>query len=59
MLVVVSKIKEFVKEESGLRTSKEVLDILNSIVEDALKEAIKNAKEAKMGTIKARHFETD
>lgn len=59
MLVVASKVKEFVKNESGLRTSKEVLEVLSSIVEDALREAMKSAQEAKMGTVKARHFSTD
>ncbi len=56
MLVVASKVKEFVKNEGDLRTSKEVMDILSEIVADVLRDAIEMAKEEKMGTIKARHF---
>ena len=59
MLVVASKVKEFVKTEGNLRTSKEVLEVLSEIVKDVLRDAIANAQADKMGTVKAKHIPTN
>lgn len=55
MLVVVSKIKAMAKA-AGLRTSAEFCDQLSEEVQSIVIQAAKNAKAAKMGTIKDRHM---
>ena len=55
MLVVVSKVKAMAKA-AGLRTSAEFCNSLNEEVQKIVIAAAKQAKEAKMGTIKDRHM---
>jgi len=55
MLVVVSKIKAMAKA-AGLRTSLEFCDKLSEEVQAVIIQAAKNAKAAKMSTIKDRHM---
>ena len=53
-LVVSSRVKRFIKEQSGMRTSDVVIDELTRIVEAQCLKAIENAKKDKRVTVKDR-----
>ena len=53
-LVVSSRVKRFIKEQSGMRTSGVVIDELTRIVEAQCLKAIENAKKDKRVTVKDR-----
>ena len=53
-LVVSSRVKKFIKEHSGMRTSDLVMDELTKIVEAQCLKAIQNAKNDKRVTVKNR-----
>jgi len=55
MLVIVSKVKAMAKA-AGLRTSSEFCNSLSEAVQKIVIASAKQAKEAKMGTIKDRHM---
>ncbi len=56
-LVVVSKVKAFIKEKSGgLNTSGSVADVLTKMVEAACLKAIENAKSDGRKTVMDRDF---
>ena len=53
-LVVVSKIKKFIRETSGMNTSKDAIDALTIRVTDDLRRGIENARTAGRKTVMAR-----
>jgi len=55
-LVVVSKIKKFIKETSGMNTSSSAMDELTKIVEKAIEDAVEEAKRDKRKTVMGRDF---
>ena len=55
-LVVVSKVKKFIKEKAGLSTSSSAIEALSSIVETECSKAINAAKEANRKTVLDRDF---
>lgn len=55
-LVVVSKVKGFIKNKSGLSTSASVMGVLTKMVEDACTKAIENAKNDGRKTVMDRDF---
>jgi hypothetical protein len=56
LLVVGSKVKQYIQETHQLRCSAEVLEELSAKVQVMLDEAAGRCKEAKMGTVKGRHL---
>lgn len=56
-LVVVSKVKAFIKKHSGMSTSASVVDALSKIVEAECLKAIEKAKLDKRKTVMDRDFE--
>jgi len=59
LLVVGSKVKQYIQQEHELRCSAEVLESLSNMVREMLDKAAAACKEAKMGTVKARHLESE
>ena len=57
LLVVGSKVKQYIQTEHGLRCSGEVLETLSEKVRGMLDQAAVACKEAKMGTVKGRHLD--
>ncbi len=55
-LVVVSKVKAFIKKNSELSTSASVINVLTKIVEAACLKAIENAKNDGRKTVMDRDF---
>ena len=53
-LIVSSRVKRFIKEQSGMRTSSLVIDELAKIVEAQCLKAIANAQKDKRVTVKDR-----
>lgn len=53
-LVVVSKIKKFIKEQSGFSTSKDAIDALSEKVSEQLAKGIESARTAGRKTVMAR-----
>ena len=58
VLVVASKVKSFIKEESGFSTSASVMEALSKVVERECMRAIENAKKEKRKTVMDRDFES-
>lgn len=56
-LVVVSKIKKFIKASSGMNTSSSAMDELTKIVKSEIERAVKNAKNNNRKTVMDRDFE--
>jgi histone H3/H4 len=57
ILVVASKVKTFVKENSGgMNTSSSIMEALTQIIEKKCKEAIENAKRDGRKTVMDRDF---
>ena len=54
--VVVSKVKSYIKEKSGMNTSGAVFDILTKVVERECDRAIASAKEHDRKTVMDRDF---
>jgi histone H3/H4 len=57
VLVVASKVKKMIKEESGFSTSGQVMDQLTVRVETICKKAIENAQSSNRKTVLDRDFE--
>ncbi|OGN59333.1 MAG: hypothetical protein A3F40_04280 [Chlamydiae bacterium RIFCSPHIGHO2_12_FULL_27_8] len=55
-LVVVSKIKKFIRDNSEMNTSASAIDSLTKIVEKECLKAIEKAKESKRKTVLDRDF---
>jgi histone H3/H4 len=56
-LVVASKIKKFIKQNSGLNTSAEVMEELSKIVRKEIQKAVEKAKKDNRKTVMKRDFE--
>lgn len=56
VLVVASKVKAYIKENSGFNTSATVIEALSKIVEQECKKAMENAKNDKRKTVLDRDF---
>ena len=56
ILVVVSKLKAYVKERSGLNTSADVMPELSNIIRKECDKAIERAKQSERKTLMARDF---
>jgi hypothetical protein len=56
ILVVVSKLKAYVKDASGLNTSSDVMPMLSDIVREACDKAFQNADKDERKTLMARDF---
>lgn len=56
-LVVVSKVKAYIKKESQMNTSSSAIDSLTKIVEHACKKAIENARRDGRKTVMDRDFD--
>ena len=56
ILVVVSKLKNYVKERSGLNTSSDVMPELSRIIRETCDKAIENANKSERKTLMARDF---
>jgi hypothetical protein len=57
ILVVVSKLKIFVKDATSLNTSADVMPALSNIIRDVCVQAAKNAKKDERKTLMARDFQ--
>lgn len=57
VLVVASKVKKMIKDESGLSTSGQVMDQLTARVQTICKKAIENAQSSNRKTVLDRDFE--
>jgi histone H3/H4 len=56
VLVVASKVKAYIKEQSGFSTSASAFEALSKIVERECKKAIENTKNEKRKTVMDRDF---
>lgn len=56
ILVVASKVKAFIKEDSGFNTSASVMEALSKLVERECRKAIESAKKEKRKTVMDRDF---
>ncbi|MBB64678.1 MAG: hypothetical protein CMO81_06395 [Waddliaceae bacterium] len=56
-LVVASKVKKYIKEQSGMNSSSSVMDALTKIVERECAQAIERARHAKRKTVMDRDFD--
>lgn len=56
VLVVVSKLKNYIKETSGLSTAGTVPDVLTNAIKDLCAQAIENAKKDGRKTVMDRDF---
>lgn len=54
MLVIASKVKEYVKDTHDLRTGKDYLTKLSEAVQRLIDESVDNARKDKRGTLKER-----
>jgi len=57
-LVIVSKVKAYVKKHAQMNTSASAADALTKIVKDACDRAIENARSDKRKTVMDRDFES-
>lgn len=55
-LVVVSKVKKYIKNKAGMNTSATVMDQLSKIVEKEIERAVQNAKNDNRKTVMDRDF---
>lgn len=55
-LVVVSKVKKYIKESTGMNTSSNVMDELSRIVKKEIEKAVQNAKNDHRKTVMDRDF---
>ncbi len=55
-LVVVSKVKKYIKNNAGMNTSSTVMDQLSKIVELEIQKAVENAKGDNRKTVMDRDF---
>jgi len=59
VLVVVSKMKKYIKDKSGMNTSASASSALTKIVEKLCDQAIENAEKDKRKTVMDRDFQCD
>lgn len=58
-LVVVSKVKTYIKNKAGMNTSASAVEALSKEVEKACDRAIENAEKKKRKTVMDRDFESE
>lgn len=58
VLIVASKLKNYIKNESGMNTSSSVYDALSEKVRALCNQAIQNAKDSGRKTVMDRDFES-
>ncbi len=56
VLVVASKIKKRIKDQSGMSTSASVMDALTKVIEEQIDQAIERAKASNRKTVMDRDF---
>jgi histone H3/H4 len=56
ILVVVSKVKAYIREKAGMNTAGSVAAVLSDRVRQLIDQAIENAKNDKRKTVKDRDF---
>lgn len=56
-LIVASKVKNFIREKSGMNSSSGIVEALSALVESKCSEAIERAKKERRKTVMARDFE--
>ena len=56
-LVVVSKVKNYIKNKAGMSTASNAVEALTRVVEKACDEAIERAEKARRKTVMDRDFE--
>ena len=59
VLVVTSKVKKFIKEQGGMNTSSETVDVLSKAIERLCAKGIESAKEDGRKTVMARDIVID
>ena len=59
VLVVTSKVKKYIKEQSNLNTSSETIDVLSKAVEQLCKKGVESARADKRKTVMARDIIID
>lgn len=59
VLVVTSKVKKFIKDESGCNTSAETVEVLSKAVEQLCKKGVESAKSDGRKTVMARDIIID
>lgn len=59
ILIVVSKLKNYIRARSGMNTSDGVTEVLSDIVRDACDQAIVEARRAERRTVMARDFNVE
>ena len=59
VLVVTSKVKRFIKDESGCNTSAETVEVLSKAVEQLCKKGVESAKSDGRKTVMARDIIID
>jgi histone H3/H4 len=57
VLVVASKVKQLIKDQSGMNTSASVMDALTKVIEREVQKAIEKAKNDGRKTVMDRDFE--
>lgn len=55
-LVVVSKVKKYIKEKGDMNTSASAMDALTKLIEDSCDKAIETARKDKRKTVMDRDF---
>jgi histone H3/H4 len=58
LLIIVSKLKKYIKDQAGMNTSGAVAEVLSEKVRDLCNEAINHAKEEGRKTVMDRDFTT-
>ena len=56
ILVVVSKVKKYIKEKGDMNTSASTMDALTKLIKDACDQAIETARKDKRKTVLDRDF---
>ena len=59
VLVVTSKVKKFIKDESGCNTSAETVEVMSKAVEQLCKKGVESAKSDGRKTVMARDIIID
>lgn len=56
-LIIASKVKNMIREKSGMNSASNIVDALSALVEARCNEAIERAKKDRRKTVMARDFE--
>ncbi len=58
VLVIASKVKQLIKDQSGMNTSASVMEALTKVIEREVQKAIERAKNEGRKTVMDRDFES-